>query len=365
MNSTGNTLTFHGSKWTTPVLRLLPRRRLEPAPGREAERLVAGDLRDQDEPEQATGYTGNPETITLNIPDAVAQTRRSGGSGSSTAPTRRQVVAGRPRRSRSGSATSCSSAPPDRLRKLRHPEVPPHRRADRQPDPGQHRPRPPVAVVAHDPPVGDRQPDVAGLCTNGVDGALTAPNGAVTLVPASTASTPTPVWRRTSPPRVWSRRHLRPGRAPGNTTDRVRPDGGSANRTLPITAARTSTTTCSPASSPTARRRSTTSPGSYTGGVVLDEILNSPRFFYVPVLAISPPRVAPDVLDRRLPAGVHHRRDRHDDRDQGPTRARRQRVSVQGNDIKQIKVVFFNKGAADEGDIPIIDYLGVGNRSSA
>jgi hypothetical protein len=36
---------------------------------------------------------------------------------------------------------------------------------------------------------------------------------------------------------------------------------------------------------------------------------------------------------------------------------------VQGNDIKQMKVVFFNSSALpSEGDIPLIDYLGVGTR---
>ncbi len=38
-------------------------------------------------------------------------------------------------------------------------------------------------------------------------------------------------------------------------------------------------------------------------------------------------------------------------------------VWVQGQDIKQIKVVFFNGDALPiDGDIPVIDYLGTGNR---
>ena len=72
-----------------------------------------------------------------------------------------------------------------------------------------------------------------------------------------------------------------------------------------------------------------------------------------------------NVLDHRLPGGVPHRRDR----DRAPrSRVRKTGTSdngvcVQGNDIKQIKVVFFNDDALPtDGDIPLIDYLGTGNR---
>ena len=94
-------------------------------------------------------------------------------------------------------------------------------------------------------------------------------------------------------------------------------------------------------------------------------ILSSPRFFYVPVLAIEPSSGGSNtysIVDFR-PAFITDETATTTSVKGSHTGTSDNGLTVQGNDIKQIKVVFFNlKALPSEGDIPIIDYLGVGTR---
>jgi hypothetical protein len=86
-----------------------------------------------------------------------------------------------------------------------------------------------------------------------------------------------------------------------------------------------------------------TSP-SYNGGTVLSEdIYRSPRFFWVPVLVFDANRgTKPWSIIEFRPAFLTD-------------------LHVQGSNIDQIKVVFFNWHALpSQGDGPVIDYLGTG-----
>ncbi|MBF4769980.1 Tad domain-containing protein [Nocardioides agariphilus] len=105
---------------------------------------------------------------------------------------------------------------------------------------------------------------------------------------------------------------------------------------------------------------------SYTAGVKLDPaILRSPRFFYVPVLKIQPGSGGSQtysIIDFRAAfltdetATTSATKGSH-------TGTNNNGVVIQGQDIKQLKVVFFNDDALPvDGDIPLIDYLGSGNR---
>ena len=105
---------------------------------------------------------------------------------------------------------------------------------------------------------------------------------------------------------------------------------------------------------------------SYTGGVAfIPEILKSPRFFYVPVLAIQPTTGGSEtysIVDFRA-AFLTDETATANAILGSKTGTNNNGLFVQGSDIKQLKVVFFNDGALpSEGDIPLIDYLGTGNR---
>jgi hypothetical protein len=94
-------------------------------------------------------------------------------------------------------------------------------------------------------------------------------------------------------------------------------------------------------------------------------ILSSPRFFYVPVLAVEPTSGGSQtysIIDFR-PAFITNETATTTSVKGSHTGDSNNGLVVQGNDIKRIKVVFFNdKALPMEGDIPIIDYLGVGSR---
>jgi Flp pilus assembly protein TadG len=208
-----------------------------------------------------------------------------------------------------------------------------------------------------------------GTCSDGVNGAKTAPSGSVTLVVgvncvdtdtglAANVATEGLVTGSTYGPGVLRTKNTRSG---------CDPDGGSDNRTLPITgnpSINDDVLTCyftngSTSIADIAREN-------YTGGIVLHpDILSSPRFFYVPVLSVQPVTGGSQrysIVDFR-PAFITDETATISSVKGAHTGTANNGLSVQGNDIKQIKVVFFNMGALpSEGDIPIIDYLGVGNR---
>ena len=95
------------------------------------------------------------------------------------------------------------------------------------------------------------------------------------------------------------------------------------------------------------------------------DILSSPRFFYVPVLAIQPANGGSQtysIVDFRA-AFLTDETSTTNAIKGSKTGTNNNGLYVQGNDIKQLKVVFFNDAALPiDGDIPIIDYLGTGNR---
>ena len=105
---------------------------------------------------------------------------------------------------------------------------------------------------------------------------------------------------------------------------------------------------------------------SYNSGVAfIPEILNSPRFFYVPVLAIQPSNGGSEtysIIDFRA-AFITDETATTTAIQNSKTGTSNNGLLVQGNDIKQLKVVFFNDKALPlDGNIPLIDYLGTGNR---
>jgi hypothetical protein len=225
----------------------------------------------------------------------------------------------------------------------------------------------PLKPVAHQWAIDN--PTLAGLCSNGVNGALTAPNGAVTLVDgvncvdtdtglAANAATEGLVTGG-----VYGQGLLRTQ----NTKAGCDPTGGSANRVLPITGSpsiNNDVLTCYFSNGTTSIQDIAS--GSYSGGVVLDpSILSSPRFFYVPVLAVEPASGGSQtysIIDFR-PAFITDETATTSSIKGSHTGTANNGLTVQGNDIKQIKVVFFNANALPvEGNIPLMDYLGTGRR---
>jgi hypothetical protein len=218
-------------------------------------------------------------------------------------------------------------------------------------------------------PTVHQTPSTAGTCVNGVNGAVTAPNGSVVLVDgvncvdtdtglAANVATEGLVTGSTYGMGVLRTQNTAPG---------CSPTGTSANRTLPITGSpsiNNDVLTCYFTNGTTSIQDITQA--NYNGGPVLDPaILKSPRFFYVPVLKVQPTTGGSNkysIIDFR-PAFITDETATTTSIKGQHTGTSDNGLTVQGNDIKQIKVVFFNlKALPSEGDIPIIDYLGVGTR---
>ncbi len=211
-------------------------------------------------------------------------------------------------------------------------------------------------------------PTLAGTCSNGVDGALTAPNGAVTLVPGvNCVDTDTGLAANVATEGLVQGGTYGQGVLREDTATGCDPAGGSGERTLPIHSnpkINNDVLTCFFTNGTTSI--ADIARASYSGGAVLDDsILRSPRFFYVPVLAIEPTSGGSSkysIIDFRAAfltdetATASSIKGAH-------TGTTDNGVWVQGQDIKQIKVVFFSDEALPtDGDIPLIDYLGTGNR---
>jgi hypothetical protein len=227
--------------------------------------------------------------------------------------------------------------------------------------------QPPLSPTVHQWAVAN--PTLAGTCSNGVNEALTAPNGSVELVAGvNCVDTDTGLAANTAT------EGLVTGSSYGvgvlrtlNTRTGCDPTGGSSNRTLSITgnpSINDDVLTCYFANGTTSI--ADIARASYNGGPVLDPaILSSPRFFYVPVLAIQPTTGGSNhysIIDFR-PAFITDETASATSIKGAHTGTPDNGLTVEGNDIKQIKVVFFNISALpSEGDIPIIDYLGVGTR---
>ncbi len=104
---------------------------------------------------------------------------------------------------------------------------------------------------------------------------------------------------------------------------------------------------------------------SYSGGPVLDpSILASPRFFFVPVLKVQPTSGGSSkyaIVDFR-PAFITDEQATAAAIKGSHTGTATNGITIQGNDIKQLKVVFFNFDALphDAGK-NVMDYIGVGD----
>jgi hypothetical protein len=213
-----------------------------------------------------------------------------------------------------------------------------------------------------------QNPSLAGLCTSGVDGARTAPMGGVTLVPgvncvdtdtglAANVATEGLVQGGTYGTGVLRTQQTKCDR--NNSTDwrSVTFSGVSYDINNDVLSCYFKNGTTSIADVARA---------SYTGGVVFDQsILKSPRFFYVPVLQIQPSTGGSQtysIIDFRA-AFITDEPSTASSVKNGHTASNDNGLMIQGQDIKQLKVVFFNsKALPAEGDIPIIDYLGTGQR---
>jgi hypothetical protein len=107
----------------------------------------------------------------------------------------------------------------------------------------------------------------------------------------------------------------------------------------------------------------------YSGGPALTaDVMKSPRFAWVPVLDEGG-ATGPDHGSSRTYSIVDYRPAFITDEQQsvsavkGVSNATSENgIHIEGNDLKQIKVFFFNIDALPrEGDLPLIDYLGVGD----
>jgi len=226
----------------------------------------------------------------------------------------------------------------------------------------------PLTAAVHDWAVAN--PGSAGLCTSGVDDAVTAPSGGVTLVPGVNC-----VDTDTGLSAEFATEGLVVGGTYGvgalltaGTTPGCSPNGGNNNRNLTIPGGPYSInddvlscffTNGSTSVADIAKE-------SYNGGIVLStKIFSSPRFMWVPVLAIQPGTGGSQtysIIDFRAAfltdetaTSTAVKGSKTGTSDNG--------VTVQGSDIKQLKVVFFSGEALPhEGDFPLIDYLGTGQR---
>jgi hypothetical protein len=105
---------------------------------------------------------------------------------------------------------------------------------------------------------------------------------------------------------------------------------------------------------------------SYNGPPVLDpDIFSSPRFIWVPVMAVQPSSGGSNrysIIDFRA-AFITDEQSTSTAVRGSHTASADNGLLIPNNDITQIKVVFFDVDAlTNEGDTPLIDYLGVGQR---
>ena len=224
----------------------------------------------------------------------------------------------------------------------------------------------PLFPVVHQWAIDNPNP---GTCVDGVNEAQTAPSGGVTLINgvncvdtdtglSANVATQGLVQGGSYGPGVLTTQNTRTGCAPG---------GGSSNRSVSIGPTTYSINndrlTCFFTNGSTSILNITQE--NYAGPAVLDpSILSNPRFFYVPVLAIQPMGGSNrySIVDFRAAFITDETATMTAVRG-SDTGTSNNGMVFQGQDFKQLKVVFFNDAALpSEGDIPIIDYLGVGTR---
>jgi Flp pilus assembly protein TadG len=370
-NSTGNTLTFEASKWSDS--RYIGFFRADdPSPALVVKQNTWWSSTDATKTNlnTGTGYTSNPgKTVTLNIPDAVAQTQAiwyvrvfDGTDAAGTWSPTSEALGIRVGEAVLECAAGSSSGNFGTL-KFPRTDVP---TADELPANIALGLQSPLSPTVHQWALDN--PTLAGTCSNGVNGALTAPNGSVTLVSGvNCVDTDTGLAANVATEGLVQGSTYGQGVLREKTTDGCDPDGGSDERTLPMSSnpkINDDVLTCFFTNGTTSIQDIASA--SYNGGTVLDDaILRSPRFFYVPVLAVEPASGGSNlysIIDFR-PAFLTDETATMTAVKGSHTGTTDNGVWVQGQDIKQIKVVFFNEDALPtDGDIPIIDYLGTGHR---
>ena len=370
-NSTGNTLTFSASKWdNSRYIGFFRADDTSPALVVKQDVWWLSSDATKTNLNTGPGYTSNPtRTVTLNIPDAVAQTKAiwyvrvfdgtdAAGKWSATSEALSLRVGDVVLECDAGSTAGNFGT-----LKFPRTDVPTGNQIPANIALGLQSP---LSPTVHQWAIDN--PTLAGTCTNGVNGALTAPNGAVTLVSGvNCVDTDTGLAANVATEGLVQGGTYGKGVLREKTTDGCDPTGGSDERTLPISTnpkINDDVLTCFFTDGTTSI--ADIAKESYSGGPVLDDsILRSPRFFYVPVLAIQAVPGGSNkysIIDFRAAfltdetATTTSIKGSHTGTvDNG--------VWVQGQDIKQIKVVFFNSDALPvDGDIPVIDYLGTGNR---
>jgi hypothetical protein len=146
------------------------------------------------------------------------------------------------------------------------------------------------------------------------------------------------------------------------------PTGGNANRPVTLNHVNyqinNDVLTCYLTDSSTSL--ATISNASYNGPPVLSaDIFSSPRFIWVPVMAIQPDSggsLRYSIIDFR-PAFITDEESTSAAIKGSHTATSDNGLTIPSNDITEIKVVFFDIDAlTNEGDTPLIDYLGVGQR---
>jgi Flp pilus assembly pilin Flp len=150
------------------------------------------------------------------------------------------------------------------------------------------------------------------------------------------------------------------------TTPGCAPNGGSASKNINITGGpyqiNNDVLTCFFTDGSTSIADIAKS--NYSGGAVLDKsILASPRFFFVPVLKVQPANGGSDmydIIDFR-PAFITDEQAISSAIKGSNTGTSDNGIWIQGQDVKQLKVVFFNFDALphDAGK-SVMDYIGVG-----
>jgi Flp pilus assembly protein TadG len=362
LNSTGNSVRFEAKKWVNAT-KIGFFRGDDPAPGLVQEvtsfHLVGNSA-------NLAPYTqNNLTTVELNIPDAVAQTETVWWIRVYNATTGQWSPKGEALGVRVGQAVlECdagSNAGNFGTLKFPRTDVPTGNELPANIALGLQAP---LTPEVHQWAVAN--PTLAGLCTNGVNGAVVS-SGTSLLPGTNCVDTDTGLAANTATEGLVQGGTYGPGVL---TTEKTRCDRNGSTDWKSVTFSSTSYNINNDVLSCYFVSGSTSiadiAKASYNGGIVLDpSILSSPRFFYVPVLAIQPATGGSQtysIIDFRAAfltdetaTSTAIKGSKTGTNDNG--------VIVQGQDIKQLKVVFFNSKALPvAGNIPLIDYLGAGER---
>jgi hypothetical protein len=319
-----------------------------------------------------TGYTANPvKTVTLDIPDAVAQTETVWWvrvfNGTDAAGKWSPKDEALPIRVGTSVLECDAGSLAGNFGTLKFPrtDVPTSSEIPANIAKGLQAP---LTATVHDWAIAN--PASAGMCTNGVNGAIVS--SGTSLLPGTNC-----VDTDTGLPAQFATEGLVTGNSASygvgtlrtaNTTPGCSPNGGSNNRNLSLPGGPYSINddvlTCFFTNGSTSLQDIAKS--SYNGGIVLSpKIFSSPRFLWVPVLAIQPTTGGSQtysIIDFRA-AFVTDETTTSTATKGSKTGTNDNGIIVQGSDIKQLKVVFFNsKALPHEGDFPLIDYLGTGQR---